>query len=424
MIGRTPGPHPGDPAAQGRRDRRLRHLREDAPLLHPAGALAPLGEAPHGHLRAVGHHRRRAAGGAGGGRVRRRAQAGLHHRGADGRRDRRGAPGARAGRATWSSTSVAAPPRSRSSRSAASSSSESIRIAGDELDDAIITYVKKEYSLALGERTAEEIKVALASAYPLEEELYAEIRGRDLVTGLPKTIVVSTEEIREAVEEPVSAIVDAVKVTLDKTPPELAADIMEKGIVITGGGALLHGLDHRLHAETGHADRGRPEPAVFGRDRLRPVPRGVRRTQAGAHVLAAGLTEPRGAPELVAVYRRTSRRRSVLILLVLTSITLITVDARGNGGGVTRTVRDSAARRDGPGPVGGRRHPVAGRRLVRRRDPERRPRSRRTGVLRRQLAQARGEAAQSRARTAREPASCGGSPSCRTRRTSPASTRR
>jgi rod shape-determining protein MreB len=129
--------------------------------------------------------------------------------------------------------------------------SESIRIAGDELDEAIITYVKKEYSLALGERTAEEIKVALASAFPLEEELYAEIRGRDLVTGLPKTIVVSTEEIREAIEEPVSAIVDAVKVTLDKTPPELAADIMEKGIVITGGGALLHGLDHRLHAETG-----------------------------------------------------------------------------------------------------------------------------------------------------------------------------
>jgi rod shape-determining protein MreB and related proteins len=129
--------------------------------------------------------------------------------------------------------------------------SESIRIAGDELDDAIINFVKKEYSLALGERTAEEIKVALASAFPLEEELYAEIRGRDLVTGLPKTIVVSTEEIREAIEEPVSAIVDAVKVTLDRTPPELAADIMERGIVITGGGALLHGLDSRLHHETG-----------------------------------------------------------------------------------------------------------------------------------------------------------------------------
>ena len=129
--------------------------------------------------------------------------------------------------------------------------SESIRIAGDELDESIINYVKKEYSLALGERTAEEIKKALASAFKLEEELYAEVRGRDLVTGLPKTIVVSTEEIRDAIEEPVSAIVDAVKVTLDKTPPELAADIMEKGIVITGGGALLHGLDRRLESETG-----------------------------------------------------------------------------------------------------------------------------------------------------------------------------
>ncbi len=130
-------------------------------------------------------------------------------------------------------------------------SSESIRIGGDELDESIINFVKKEYSLALGERTSEEIKVALGSAFPLQEELYAEIRGRDLVTGLPKTIVVSTEEIREAIEEPVSAIVDAVKVTLDKTPPELAADIMEKGIVITGGGALLHGLDARLADETG-----------------------------------------------------------------------------------------------------------------------------------------------------------------------------
>ncbi len=129
--------------------------------------------------------------------------------------------------------------------------SESIRIGGDELDESIINFVKKEYSLALGERTSEEIKVALGSAYPLQEELYAEIRGRDLVTGLPKTIVVSTEEIREAIEEPVSAIVDAVKVTLDKTPPELAADIMEKGIVITGGGAMLHGLDARLADETG-----------------------------------------------------------------------------------------------------------------------------------------------------------------------------
>src|SRR5687768_1143325 len=129
--------------------------------------------------------------------------------------------------------------------------SQSIRIGGDELDEAIIQYIKKEYSLALGERTAEEIKIALGTAYPLEDELHAEIRGRDLVTGLPKTIVTTTEEIRDAIEEPLSAIVDAVKVTLDKTPPELAADIMEQGIVLTGGGALLHGLDHRLSAETG-----------------------------------------------------------------------------------------------------------------------------------------------------------------------------
>lgn len=129
--------------------------------------------------------------------------------------------------------------------------SQSIRVAGDELDEAIIAFVKKEYSLALGERTAEEVKMYLASACPLEEEMRAEIRGRDLVTGLPKTVVTTTEEIREAIEEPVSAIVDAVKFTLDKTPPELAADIMEQGIVLAGGGALLAGLDARLHKETG-----------------------------------------------------------------------------------------------------------------------------------------------------------------------------
>jgi rod shape-determining protein MreB len=129
--------------------------------------------------------------------------------------------------------------------------SQSVRVAGDELDEAIIAYVKKEYSLALGERTAEEIKMKMGSAWALVEEFNAEIRGRDLVTGLPKTIVVSTEEIREAVDEPVTAIVDAVKTTLDKTPPELAADIMEQGIMITGGGALLMGLNSRLEHETG-----------------------------------------------------------------------------------------------------------------------------------------------------------------------------
>jgi len=145
--------------------------------------------------------------------------------------------------------------------------SQSVRIGGDELDEAIISYIKKEYSLALGERTAEEIKIALGSACPLEEELHAEIRGRDLVTGLPKTIVTSTEEIRKAIEEPVNTIVDAVKITLDKTPPELAADIMEQGIVLTGGGALLHGLDARLEAETGM-------PITVARDPLTSVAMG------------------------------------------------------------------------------------------------------------------------------------------------------
>jgi rod shape-determining protein MreB len=138
--------------------------------------------------------------------------------------------------------------------------SQSVRVGGDELDESIVQFIKKEYSLAVGDRTAEEVKIALGSAWPLEEELHAEIRGRDLVTGLPKTIVTTTEEIREAMEEPVSAIVDAVKVTLDKTPPELAADIMEKGITLAGGGALLHGLQARLHHETGMPIVIAPDP--------------------------------------------------------------------------------------------------------------------------------------------------------------------
>jgi rod shape-determining protein MreB len=138
--------------------------------------------------------------------------------------------------------------------------SESIRVAGDEIDEALISFCKKEYSLALGERTAEDVKTQLASAWPLKEELYAEVRGRDLVTGLPKTIVVSTSELREAIEEPVQAICDAIKYTLDRTPPELAADMMQKGIVITGGGSLLHGLDVRLAAETGMPVRRTKNP--------------------------------------------------------------------------------------------------------------------------------------------------------------------
>ncbi|MDW3213414.1 MAG: rod shape-determining protein [Ilumatobacteraceae bacterium] len=137
---------------------------------------------------------------------------------------------------------------------------QSVRVAGDELDDAILQYVKKEYSLAIGDRTAEEIKIQMGSAWPMEEELTADIRGRDLVSGLPRTIQLTTEHVREALAEPVSAIVDAVKTTLDKTPPELAADIMEDGIMLTGGGALLGGLHQRLSHETGMPIRVADEP--------------------------------------------------------------------------------------------------------------------------------------------------------------------
>lgn len=128
--------------------------------------------------------------------------------------------------------------------------SKSLRIAGDELDQAIISYIKKEYNLMIGERTAESVKMELGSAFKLEEEKDMDIKGRDLVTGLPKTISVSMEQIREALKEPISAIIDAIKTTLEKTPPELAADIMEKGIMLAGGGALLKGLDKLINHET------------------------------------------------------------------------------------------------------------------------------------------------------------------------------
>jgi rod shape-determining protein MreB len=128
--------------------------------------------------------------------------------------------------------------------------SQSIRVGGDELDEAIISYVKKEYKLLIGSQTAEEIKLEIGSAHPLPQEEQAEIRGRDLVTGLPKTIVLTSEEVRAALEEPVQAIIDAIKATLDKTPPELSSDIMDRGIMLAGGGSLLQGLPERLRQET------------------------------------------------------------------------------------------------------------------------------------------------------------------------------
>jgi rod shape-determining protein MreB len=128
--------------------------------------------------------------------------------------------------------------------------SQSIRIGGDELDEAIINYAKREYKLLIGQQTAEELKLEIGSAFPMPEELQAEIRGRDMVSGLPKTIVLTSEEIRTALEEPLAQIIDAIKVTLDRTPPELASDIMDRGIVLAGGGALLQGLADRVRDET------------------------------------------------------------------------------------------------------------------------------------------------------------------------------
>jgi rod shape-determining protein MreB and related proteins len=127
---------------------------------------------------------------------------------------------------------------------------QSIRVGGDELDEAIVTYVKREEKLMIGSQTAEEVKLEIGSAFALKDELEAEVRGRDMITGLPKTVVLSSEQVRTALEEPVAQIVDAVRATLDRTPPELASDIMDRGIVLAGGGSLLSGLDDRLRAET------------------------------------------------------------------------------------------------------------------------------------------------------------------------------
>ncbi|MCE2511649.1 MAG: rod shape-determining protein [Acidimicrobiia bacterium] len=146
-------------------------------------------------------------------------------------------------------------------------SSQSIRVGGDEFDNVIAQYVKKEHSLLIGERTAEEIKIMLGSAYPLTREARAEIRGRDLVSGLPRVVSVTTEDIREGLEESVTAICDAVRGTLDHTPPELAADIMESGIMLAGGGALLRNLDQRIANETGM-------PITVAQDPLHAVVRG------------------------------------------------------------------------------------------------------------------------------------------------------
>jgi len=129
--------------------------------------------------------------------------------------------------------------------------SRSVRVAGDELDEAIAYYVKRAYNLMIGERTAEEIKIKIGSAYPVEKETSMEVKGRDLVAGLPKTLTITSQEVREALLEPISTIVESVRVALERCPPELSADLVDRGLVLAGGGALLRGLDKLLQEETG-----------------------------------------------------------------------------------------------------------------------------------------------------------------------------
>ena len=129
--------------------------------------------------------------------------------------------------------------------------SRSVRVAGDELDEALVQYMKRVYNLMIGERTAEEIKIKIGSAYPLEQETSMEVKGRDLVAGLPKTLTITSQEVREAMQEPINTIVETVRYTLERCPPELSADLVDRGIVLAGGGALLRGLDKLLMEETG-----------------------------------------------------------------------------------------------------------------------------------------------------------------------------
>jgi len=145
--------------------------------------------------------------------------------------------------------------------------SKSVRVAGDKFDDAIVSYIKRKYSLLIGERSAEQIKLSIGCAYPFEEEKTYEVKGRDLISGAPKTIEVNSEEIRDALAEPVSAVVDTIKTALERTPPELAADIVDNGIILAGGGALLANLDILIKEKTGL-------PVALAEDPLTCVVRG------------------------------------------------------------------------------------------------------------------------------------------------------
>ena len=260
-----------------------------------------------------------------------------------------------------------------------------MRVGGDEMDDAIVNHIKKEYKLLIGQQTAEEIKLEIGSAYHLKEEVQAEVRGRDLMTGLPKTVILTSEEIRHALDEPVTQIIDAIKSTLDKTPPELAADIMDRGIVLAGGGALLTGLDERLRHETLmpvhlaespltcvavgsgrsleefeviHRSRARARATTTGARRRRaasprdvpappqrasltsatPVPRN--RT---ARLAVLGTSRPASARAVPSRARSATRRRVVVGVLAVLSLALLSVYFRESDDGPLHGVQDAGA---------------------------------------------------------------------------------
>jgi rod shape-determining protein MreB len=161
--------------------------------------------------------------------------------------------------------------------------SKSVRVGGDKMDEAVINYVKRKYNLLVGERTAENIKIQIGSAYPDEEPSNMEVKGRDLVAGIPRTVIVNSDEIRDALSEPVNDIVEAVKVSLERTPPELAADIVDKGVVLTGGGSLLRNLDVLLREETGL-------PVMLSEDPLTAVVMGSGKALDQINSLLRGVT--------------------------------------------------------------------------------------------------------------------------------------
>ncbi len=284
--------------------------------------------------------------------------------------------------------------------------SQSLRVGGDEMDEAIINYVKREYKLLIGQQTAEEIKLEVGSAWGMREEVQAEVRGRDLVTRPAEDVILSSEEVRHALEEPVNQIIDAIKQTLDKTPPELSADIMDRGIVLAGGGALLHGLDERLRHETHmpmHLAESRRSPAsrsapagasrssrsstaasaraAAGRIQQRPpvaarqpaaasptLSRSVPRGRSPTRVAAIGLIgpacrRPRSRPRAAAVAPPAAGRRGAR---ASPSLALVTVYFREATAGPARRPVDAGASVAAP---------VRGRGRPRRAAPSRTPRA-------------------------------------------------